>query len=209
MRKLIFIIAILISAGGLKAQEMQFGLAFGPAQMFYDQLVNNDGTGIPSIRFNNKFNFSGEFQYYYTLRKNVYIRSGLHFIYAPYLQTQVATPTYSSLYPNNGDEGNIPVFFFGIPAMLSWEFPMQENSGMLTIGLEKNFVTEEFFCDPGSSYYPGIDFRGSFMYLWHVSESFQMGIEPWGKYFLFTPEYTDGSLFAIGLQIGFRFDPYN
>ena len=209
MRTFIFVFIALVSGVGLRAQEMQFGLTFGPSQMFYDHLSNYYGSGTPSIRFMNQFNFSAEFQYYYMLKKNVYVRSGLQMLYAPYMQTQIANSSYSSLYPNNGEDGKVQVYFFSLPAMLSWEFPMKDNSGMQSIGIEKTFVTEEFFCDPGSSYYPGIDFRTSFMYLHKISDSFQLTIEPWGKYFLFTPEYTEGSLFAVGVQVGFRFDPYN
>lgn len=206
--KYIFILVVALISTNIRAQEMQYGVSIGPAQMFYDQLVNDEGTGSPSIRFNNKLNFSADFQYYYTLRENLYLRSGLHLIYAPYLQTQVATSSYSSMYPNNGEAGNISVFFFSIPAMLSYEVPINDNSVMISLGIEKTYVSEKFFQDPGSAFYPGINFRAGAMYLYYKSENFQFSVEPWAKYFLFTPEYTKGSLFSIGIQCGVRFNPY-
>lgn len=78
--KYIFILVVALISTNIRAQEMQYGVSIGPAQMFYDQLVNDEGTGSPSIRFNNKLNFSADFQYYYTLRENLYLRSGLHLI---------------------------------------------------------------------------------------------------------------------------------
>lgn len=46
------------------------------------------------------------------------------------------------------------------------------------------------------------------MYLWHVNESVQLGIELCGKYFMFTTEYTDSPLFVIGLQVVLMFTAY-